>query len=107
MLFRISSSFIALVAFTAFTAAQSPAVSQCSTGSIQCCGSVVAVDSPSAKFLLGLLGIVLGPMNGSIGLECSPISVIGSGNVCTASAVCCQNTGVGGLLAIGCTPVIS
>ncbi|KAI0371976.1 hypothetical protein BV20DRAFT_941118, partial [Pilatotrama ljubarskyi] len=57
--------------------------------------------------LLGLLGIVLGDITGLIGLGCSPISVVGvgSGNACSANAVCCENNSVGGLLSIGCLPI--
>ncbi|KAI1797105.1 fungal hydrophobin [Ganoderma leucocontextum] len=52
--------------------------SSCSTGPVQCCNKVTTSNDPIAKLILGLLGIVLGP-NVSVGLTCSPISVIGVG----------------------------
>ncbi|KAI0764928.1 fungal hydrophobin [Fomes fomentarius] len=62
----------------------------CSTGPVQCCNSTEK-------------GIV-----GDIGLGCSPITVIGAGtgSACSSNAVCCQNNNVGGLISIGCVPVI-
>ncbi|THG96686.1 hypothetical protein EW026_g5190 [Hermanssonia centrifuga] len=83
-------------------------VSQCNTGSIQCCNQVVEADSAEgAKLLSGLLGIILGPITGLLGVDCSPISVVGiaSGNACSASPVCCENNSVGGLINIGCVPI--
>ncbi|KAH9896892.1 fungal hydrophobin-domain-containing protein [Cubamyces lactineus] len=86
----------------------SPTGSSCSTGPIQCCNSVESADSVAGSLLLGLLGIVLGDITGLIGLECSPLTVIGvgSGNACSANAVCCTNNNVGGLISIGCVPII-
>ncbi|KAI0777707.1 fungal hydrophobin-domain-containing protein [Trametes elegans] len=77
--------------------------SNCSTGNLQCCNSVVESNSDSANLLLGLLGIVLGDLTGLIGLNCSPLSVIGigTGNACSSNAVCCTNNNVGGLLSVG------
>ncbi|KAH9896897.1 fungal hydrophobin-domain-containing protein [Cubamyces lactineus] len=81
-----------------------PPASSCSTGPIQCCNS--ATD-PVTSALLGLLGIVVEGIDAIIGVQCSPISVVGVGNnQCTANAVCCQNNNVGGLLSIGCLPAI-
>ncbi|KAH9849346.1 fungal hydrophobin-domain-containing protein [Lenzites betulinus] len=81
--------------------------STCSTGPIQCCNSVESSSSAAGSLLLGLLGVVLGDITGLIGLDCSPLSVIGvgSGNACSSNAVCCQNNNVGGLISIGCLPI--
>ena len=82
-------------------------------------------SSSGANTLAGLLGIVLGDLTGLLGLDCSPLSIIGvgTGNGCTASPVCCSNTeavsdslleiteesthnfGQGGLIGIGCIPI--
>ncbi|KAI0682235.1 fungal hydrophobin-domain-containing protein [Earliella scabrosa] len=80
----------------------------CSTGPIQCCNSVSSVkDNSALGGLLGLLGVVVQDVTAAIGLGCSPISVIGvGGGSCNANAVCCQNNNVGGLISIGCVPVI-
>lgn len=147
--------FSRLVAFTTLalpllavaTPVELQARQSCSTGSLQCCDSTVSVsihrvswkdapiltgrahlqaNSAEANVLLGLLGIVLGDITGLIGLNCSPLTVVGvgSGNACSANAVCCENNNVvsvrarkylvpgrssrkqGGLISIGCLPVI-
>ncbi|KAI0371974.1 fungal hydrophobin [Pilatotrama ljubarskyi] len=79
----------------------------CSTGPIQCCQSTEQANSIEGSLILGLVGVVLGDVTGLIGLQCSPINVIGvaSGSSCKAQAVCCQNNNVGGLISIGCVPV--
>ncbi|EIN06924.1 fungal hydrophobin, partial [Punctularia strigosozonata HHB-11173 SS5] len=81
-------------------------VSQCNTGSLQCCNSVESASSASASLLLGLLGIVLDAVDVLIGVTCSPISVIGlGGSSCSANPVCCENNSFGGLISIGCVPI--
>ncbi|KAF4580784.1 hypothetical protein EYR38_003071 [Pleurotus pulmonarius] len=129
MFSRVSSLFIAFVAFTILAAAMpgggypkpttvtvtatpkptetSGSGSQCSTGPIQCCNSVQSSGSGGlVSVLLGLLGVVLGGIDVPIGLTCNPISVIGiGGNSCNAQAVCCENNSFNGLIAIGCTPI--
>nr|AAY97884.1 hydrophobin 1 [Phlebiopsis gigantea]ACM89291.1 hydrophobin [Phlebiopsis gigantea] len=79
----------------------------CDTGSLQCCDSTITSTSASSNILLGLLGVVVGDLTGLVGLNCSPLSIIGigSGNACTASPVCCSNTQVGGLIGVGCIPI--
>ncbi|KAL1947101.1 hypothetical protein VTO73DRAFT_14062 [Trametes versicolor] len=79
----------------------------CSTGAIQCCQQTTTANSASAAAILGLLGIVLQDLNVPVGLTCSPISVVGvgSGNGCSANAVCCEDNSHGGLISIGCLPV--
>ncbi|KAI0746814.1 fungal hydrophobin-domain-containing protein [Daedaleopsis nitida] len=79
----------------------------CSTGPVQCCNSLEKSDSAAGSALLGLLGVVVQDITASIGLGCSPISVIGlGGGSCSSNTVCCQNNNVGGLISIGCVPVI-
>nr|AGC26951.1 hydrophobin [Polyporus umbellatus] len=79
----------------------------CSTGSVQCCNSVHDSKETAVSTLLGLLGVSLEGITGSVGLGCSPLSVIGvgSGSSCSSDVVCCQNNNVGGLLSVGCIPV--
>jgi hypothetical protein len=43
---------------------------QCNTGSPECCNSVVSASSPQASVLLGLLGVVVGGLNTSVGITC-------------------------------------
>ncbi|KAH9848261.1 fungal hydrophobin-domain-containing protein [Lenzites betulinus] len=81
--------------------------SQCNTGPIQCCNDVQSSESEKVQSLAGLLGMVLKP-NTMVGLQCSPINVIGvgSGNSCSAHTVCCENNSRGGLINIGCVPIM-
>ncbi|KAH7906670.1 hypothetical protein BJ138DRAFT_1117362 [Hygrophoropsis aurantiaca] len=60
--------------------------SQCNTGSIQCCDSTQSSTDASTTFLLGLLGVVLGPVTGLIGLDCTPVSIIGTDAIALASS---------------------
>ncbi|KAK1216819.1 sc3 hydrophobin [Marasmius sp. AFHP31] len=78
----------------------------CNTGPIQCCNSVTKASDGAAAGILGLLGIVLQDLNVLVGLQCSPITVIGGGNGgCSANPVCCENNSHGGLISIGCIPI--
>jgi hypothetical protein len=80
--------------------------SSCNTGPIQCCNSVQQASDSGVGAILGLLGIVLQDLNVLVGLNCSPITVIGGGSAgCTAHPVCCQNNDFHGLINIGCIPI--
>ncbi|EIN06927.1 fungal hydrophobin [Punctularia strigosozonata HHB-11173 SS5] len=107
VLFATSSlAILAAASPTQLSARQS-----CDTGSIQCCDSTTTTSDPVTSLLLGLLGIVVSGVDIPIGLNCSPISVVGvGGNSCSASPVCCTNTDnakglLSGLIGIGCVPV--
>ncbi|KAH9950779.1 fungal hydrophobin [Amylocystis lapponica] len=84
-----------------------PTISQCNTGPIQCCQQTQEANSLIGGILLGLLGIVVEGVDALIGLDCSPINVIGvgSGNACNASPVCCEDNSIGNLISIGCIPI--
>ncbi|KAI0823783.1 fungal hydrophobin [Trametes gibbosa] len=78
----------------------------CTTGAIQCCDSTETAGSAAGVALLGLLGIVLQDLTVLLGVNCSPISVIGvGGGTCDAQTVCCEDNSHGGLVSIGCLPV--
>ncbi|KAH9857427.1 fungal hydrophobin-domain-containing protein [Lenzites betulinus] len=79
----------------------------CSTGAIQCCEQTTSANSASGAAILGLLGIVVQDANVLLGLNCSPISVVGVGgsDACSANAVCCDDNSHGGLVSIGCLPI--
>ncbi|KAF5384459.1 hypothetical protein D9757_014001 [Collybiopsis confluens] len=51
----------------------------CSTGPIQCCNTVMSENNPVIGLLSGLLGIVLPNLGLNVGLQCSPISLLGLG----------------------------
>ncbi|KAI0765930.1 hydrophobin [Trametes elegans] len=80
----------------------------CNTGPISCCNEVRSASDTGVTTLLGLLGVVLDDITASVGLQCSPINVIGAGagNACSSTPVCCQNNNFGGLISIGCVPII-
>ncbi|KAI0342750.1 fungal hydrophobin [Trametopsis cervina] len=73
----------------------------CNTGPIKCCKQTIDSGSKEAGVLAGLLGIVLGPIDALLGLNCSPVV----GGACDATPVCCSNTADGGLVSIGCVVV--
>ncbi|KAI0353887.1 hydrophobin [Trametes cingulata] len=99
-----------LAAFTALAAATPvpQADGSCNTGAITCCQDIRPAGDAGVTALLGLLGVAIDDVTASVGLNCSPISVVGvaSGNACSSTPVCCQNNNVGGLVSIGCVPVI-
>ncbi|KZT30289.1 hydrophobin [Neolentinus lepideus HHB14362 ss-1] len=101
---------VAAIAAIATLAAASPvpgSSGSCNTGPVQCCNSVKSASDPTTAGLLGLLGIVVQDVTASVGLQCTPISVIGAGSgaSCSAQPVCCENNSYGSLISIGCVPV--
>ncbi|KAI0755673.1 fungal hydrophobin-domain-containing protein [Fomes fomentarius] len=79
----------------------------CNTGPVQCCNSTATAGSAAGSAILGLLGIVVQDLNLLLGLNCSPITVIGGGvgGDCSAQTVCCQDNSHGSLISIGCIPI--
>lgn len=108
--------FLLLVLYMAAIAAGQ----QCSSGTLQCCNAVESATNPAVQLLAGVLGIVLSPSAGDIGLTCTfqqndksipnkktnkkkhteyntgtPISVVGTGgNICDAQAACCTGESI-------------
>lgn len=72
---------------------------------VQCCQAVTQADSLAAAGVLALLGIVLQDLNVLVGLNCSPITVIGGSGACSGKTVTCTDNSHGGLIDIGCVPV--
>ncbi|KAJ3504005.1 hypothetical protein NLJ89_g8169 [Agrocybe chaxingu] len=107
MQFKVSAlTAVALSALAVATPMKRDDVNQCNTGPVQCCNSVQQASSSPIAQLLGLLGVVAGPIDALIGLTCNPISVIGiGGNSCTSQPVCCTNNNFNGVVALGCTPI--
>ncbi|KAI0093401.1 fungal hydrophobin-domain-containing protein, partial [Irpex rosettiformis] len=95
------------ITVTAPAATGTVAAGNCNTGPIQCCQSTTTASSSTGNALLDLLGIVVTDLEVLLGIDCSPISVVGvgSGSTCNASPVCCENNAVGGLISIGCLPI--
>ncbi|OSC99926.1 fungal hydrophobin [Trametes coccinea BRFM310] len=78
----------------------------CNTGPIQCCNQVGKANEGIFGALLGLLEMVVDP-EVLVGVQCSPLSAVGvGGSSCSATPVCCENNSEGGLISIGCIPII-
>ncbi|KAF9269335.1 fungal hydrophobin [Marasmius fiardii PR-910] len=100
------SAFATLAAATAVPRNDGGGGSGSSGGDVQCCQQVQSASSSSAAAILGLLGIILQDTNVLVGLNCSPITVIGGGNgACSGTTVTCTDNSHGGLINIGCVPV--
>ncbi|RDX49772.1 fungal hydrophobin [Lentinus brumalis] len=69
-----------------------------------CCKATGTASDPAIAKQLGLLGIVVQDVNALIGVNCSPITVIGSSS-CSTTTVTCTDNSHGGLVALGCVPV--
>ncbi|KAF8155772.1 fungal hydrophobin-domain-containing protein [Crassisporium funariophilum] len=83
-----------------------PANNQCNTGTISCCNSLQNASSSGITSILGLLGVVVGSVTGQVGVNCSPISVVGvGGNSCSAQPVCCTGNSFNGIINLGCSPI--
>ncbi|KAI6144925.1 hydrophobin 2 [Pisolithus tinctorius] len=103
----IAASFAVLAAATPVEVRGDSGDSQCNGGTINCCNSVQDASSSSVTSLLGLLGLSAGSITGQVGLNCSPLTVIGvgSGASCTSQTVCCTGNSFNGLINVGCTPI--
>lgn len=109
-------SVFSSLALLAVATAMPQGVSQCNTGSMQCCNSVQNVDLTTLGQLGGLIGINVQGIAATVGLTCSGISVsaslslfvnidssltnclqqvigVGGGSGCNASPVCCSGVG--------------
>ncbi|KAF8625344.1 hypothetical protein AX17_006886 [Amanita inopinata Kibby_2008] len=102
----------ATIAFAAFAAATpipggGDMTNSCNTGPVQCCNSMHESNSAEATNLLALVGASVQGVTGSVGAQCSPLTVIGvsGGSNCNSQPVCCKNNNFNGLVAIGCSPI--
>ncbi|KAF8885069.1 fungal hydrophobin-domain-containing protein [Gymnopilus junonius] len=108
MFARAASVFVlALPLLTAASAIPRNDGSQCTTGSSSAAPQPRPLTtSESGSLLLGLLGIVVGTVEGLIGLNCSPLTIIGaSGTSCSEQPVCCTGNTFNGLITLGCSPI--
>ncbi|KAI0663730.1 fungal hydrophobin-domain-containing protein [Cubamyces menziesii] len=88
------------------TPSGSPGSGNCNTGPIQCCNQVSKANDNVISTILGLLDLVIDP-EALVGVQCSPLSVVGvGGSSCSSTPVCCENNSQGGLISIGCIPII-
>ncbi|EIW77400.1 fungal hydrophobin [Coniophora puteana RWD-64-598 SS2] len=79
---------------------------QCNTGSASCCNSVQNASDVSSTFDLLGLGAILEGLTGQVGLNCSPLDILGSGaGQCNQEPVCCTGNTFSGLINLGCSPI--
>ncbi|EJF64478.1 fungal hydrophobin [Dichomitus squalens LYAD-421 SS1] len=78
----------------------------CNTGPVQCCNQVSKANNNVVAAILGLLGLGGIADDILVGVQCSPLSVVGvgAGSTCSQRPVCCENNSHGGLISIGCIP---
>ncbi|GJE88780.1 hydrophobin family protein [Phanerochaete sordida] len=71
-----------------------------------CCASTESSQSAAGAAILKSIGVVVQDVNALVGLDCSPISVVGvgSGSACSGTTVSCSN-GIFGSIGVGCVPV--
>ncbi|KAK1230282.1 hypothetical protein PQX77_006630 [Marasmius sp. AFHP31] len=99
-------SALATLAVATPTGGSSESGGKCNTGPVQCCNKVTKANDPTAAPILALVGAVVQDANVDVGLQCSPITVIGGSNGgCNARPVCCENNSYGTLISIGCIPI--
>ncbi|OCH85360.1 fungal hydrophobin [Obba rivulosa] len=104
MQFSALAAFAALATLAAATPA--PGGSQPSS-SDACCESVGEASSDPIASVLKGLGVVVQDVTAIVGVDCSPITVVGvgSGSACSGTTVSCSSNELGGLVQIGCVPV--
>ncbi|KAL0572949.1 hypothetical protein V5O48_009021 [Marasmius crinis-equi] len=77
------------------------------TSGVRCCDSTAKASDPAAAGALAAMGVVLQDLNVLVGLNCSPVTVVGSGNgACSKTTVYCEDNSHDNLISIGCIPII-
>ncbi|KAF8555207.1 hydrophobin [Imleria badia] len=111
MFVRAFTIIFSVVALAGFVTAAPPGVairqvSECNTGSIQCCDSTIASDSYLIDELFGYLGLPVPAGGTQVGFTCSPVTVggTGSGSTCVQQPVCCNGNVFNGI-STGCSPI--
>ncbi|TFK26956.1 fungal hydrophobin [Coprinopsis marcescibilis] len=104
MQFKALFALASLVAVAASTPTDPPP--SCETGPIQCCNPTSAANVSPISTILNLLGIIVDPITALVGINCSPLTIIGGGGTsCNGQAVCCNDNFFNGLIQVGCTPI--
>ncbi|TFK91069.1 fungal hydrophobin [Polyporus arcularius HHB13444] len=70
-----------------------------------CCSTVGQSTDPAILSALGPLAVLVNGLNVLVGLNCSPITVIGAGSSCSGTTVTCTDNSHGSAVEIGCVPV--
>ncbi|KAI0697105.1 hypothetical protein C8T65DRAFT_662786 [Cerioporus squamosus] len=70
-----------------------------------CCASTGTTSDPAIATVLRLIGIDASSISGLVGLDCSPIIILGAGSSsCDGTTVTCTDNS-NALVAIGCVPI--
>ncbi|KAJ2935359.1 hypothetical protein H1R20_g1735, partial [Candolleomyces eurysporus] len=84
-------------------------VTQCDNGTVLCCDQAQDAQALDKSFtaLIQDVNVDVNNLQGLVGANCSPVTVIGAGTggSCSAQQVCCQNNHNNGLVATGCSPI--
>ncbi|KAK1222959.1 hypothetical protein PQX77_014159 [Marasmius sp. AFHP31] len=76
------------------------------SNTLQCCESTTTASDPAAAGVLAAIGVIVDDLNVLVGLNCSPITVVGGGNgACSKTTVICKDNSHGNLISVGCVPV--
>ncbi|KAJ6527880.1 fungal hydrophobin [Mycena vulgaris] len=104
-MFSKLSVFVASVLITLAAAIPNTTPPVTTPSSNQCCSSVQSSSSSAVSAVAALLGLDLSGLNIPVGLDCSPITVIG--NNCGGTEVTCDapEKEWGSLIAINCIPI--
>ncbi|KAJ8589504.1 hydrophobin [Rhizopogon salebrosus TDB-379] len=82
-------------------------LNECNTGNIGCCGRTETVEQYNE--IAGLLGLtpIVGNVIGDVGIDCTPITVVGlsQGATCAQEPVCCSSEKYNGVINVGCSPL--
>ncbi|KAH7911267.1 fungal hydrophobin [Hygrophoropsis aurantiaca] len=107
----IASHVLALLPF-ALAALAGDSTTQCNTGSAKCCNSTQTVQQAQQSGLLKSCGLSVADLDaagitGLVGVDCSPLSVVGVGSGCQANQepVCCSDNTFNGIANVGCSPI--
>ncbi|EMD41210.1 hypothetical protein CERSUDRAFT_120415 [Gelatoporia subvermispora B] len=102
-----TTAFAALVSLATLAAATPVPGGSSGSGTDLCCESTGEPSQNSGiASLLGLLGIVIQDLDVVVGINCSPITVIGVGSGdCSSTTVNCESTQANDLIGIGCIPI--
>ncbi|KAJ7587124.1 hydrophobin 2 [Mycena floridula] len=101
MQFKLSAITLALATLAVAT----PTSRTTAPSGTECCSSVQDASSPGVVTILKGLGIDASSITAQVGLDCSPITVIGAGGACSGTTVTCQDNSHSPLISLGCVPV--
>ncbi|EAU81903.1 hypothetical protein CC1G_06114 [Coprinopsis cinerea okayama7 len=114
MFARLTTALVAFTLVSAVVANPAPTeieYEQCEGGTVQCCASYQKATDLNAEWTkwLGFLNINARQVDANVGFTCTGVKAGGIGGAasCTQQKLCCTNSNFNGVVAIGCTPILS